>query len=232
MIKHSQVDFVFVAVIFYHEWPKIMLRSLREHFSEEVILVNHLGRSLPPEYYDNNCIILDGLQNKMTHGAGVDAAVEFLKNRGDKYFIHIEPDCLITGRDWVNGLVGAAASGAVMAGTYRLPFGPIHPCPTIWDINRIDGSFDISNRIGHVDQRIFNYRDMIRWLLDSGFNDDDIWFWCHLWDCGIKNWYKAALQGLAVHSVNSDGFRHFWGGRLRSPASLSPEDYATVEKYL
>lgn len=233
MIKHSQIDFVFVAVIFYHEWPKVMLRSLREHFVEEVILVNHLNGPLPAEYYDDNCTILNPEpSSKLSHGAGVNTAVEFLRKRGDKYFIHIEPDCLITGKSWVNSLIGAIASGAIMAGPCKLPFGPIHPCPTIWDIDRISDSFDISYRSQAINQKVFSYKKMARWFVDNNMKDDEIWFWCHFWDCGIKNWYKAALDGLAVDSADSGGFRHLWNGRVKPPAALSPEDYAEVEKYL
>ena len=235
MIQHSKINFVFVAIIFYHEWPKIMLRSLREHFTEEVILINHLDRPLPTDYYDDKCTVLNGKigrLDRMTHGAGIDTAVEFLKKRGDRYFIHIEPDCLITGKDWANGLVSAVESGAVMSGIHKLPFGPIHPCPTIWDINRTSGSFDRSNRTEAINQQIFNYKDMVKWFIDIGMSNDGIWFWCHFWDCGIKNWYMAALDGLAIHSTNSGGFRHFFNGMVKTPTVLEPGDFAVVQKYL
>lgn len=210
-----------------------MLRSLREHFSEEVILVNNLSGPMPDEYFDDNCIILDAGGRELSHGEGIDVAVEFLRSRGDLYFIHIEPDCLILGRDWAIRLVDAIMSGAIMAGSYRLPFGPIHPCPTIWDISRISGSFGISERSGNIDTRIFNLSAMVRWLVDCNVCDSGVMMWVRLWDCGIKNWYEAALQGLAKHTINNGDFVHFFCGRLLSPRDrLGDDDFARIERFL
>lgn len=234
MLVH-QPQFVFVAIVHYHQWPKVMLRSLREHFREEIILVNHLpnGEEIPTNYQDEHCTILQNPDiNKRGHGAGIDVAVEFLKRRGDKFFIHIEPDCLFTGKDWAVKLLDAAHSGAIMAGPCKLPFGPIHPCPSIWDLDRIPGSFGFSPRTEGIDFKLFNYQQMVRWLCDTGMSDGGIWLWCHLWDCGIKNWYEAAKLNLAVHTDTMSGIRHFWAGRLRSPWSLPPSDLSLVEKYL
>lgn len=230
MLRHS--EFVFVAVLFYHEWPKIMLRSLREHFSEEVILVNHLPGPVPSEYYDDNCTILEsGLRR--THGAGIDTAVKFLKNRGDRYFIHIEPDCLISGRNWAIKLIDAIASGAIMAGSYKLPFGPIHPCPTAWDISRIPGSFDFSERASDINLDVFDYAAMAKWFVDCDMSKNGVRLWSHLWDCGIKNWYDAALKGLAVHVDGSDDFQHFFAGRSQSPKErLNHDEFSRVERFL
>jgi hypothetical protein len=121
---------------------------------------------------------------------------------------------------------------AIMAGPTKLPFGPIHPCPTMWDIVKIPGSFEVSTRNIPIDFDIFNYRLMLEWLINVGMDEGSIWLWCHWWDCGIKNWYMAALQGKAVHTHNDDGFKHFFGGRGYPPTQLPDQDFKLIAKYL
>ena len=231
MLVH-EFNFVFVVVIYYHQWPKVMLRSLREHFSNELILVNHLGEDLPPEYFDDNCTILKNNSNCFKHGDGIDIAVEHLKERGIDYFVHIEPDCLITGKEWLEELVKAAKVGAIMAGPHRLPFGPIHPCPSIWHVPRIVESFNISARTETLDRNIFKYKKMVRWLYENDLAERGVIIWCDMWDCGIKNWYEAAKLNLAINTNSTVGFRHFWSGSSRKPNELSEQDYSLVKKYL
>src|SRR5215831_15714019 len=146
MLHHqsSLAQLPFVAVAYYHAWPKVMLRSLRQHFDNTLILVNHLSDDgLPPEYFDDRTIVLNNPRglNFGGHGGGIDAAVDFLRKRGERWFIHIEPDCFISSKTWAEDLFKAAVDGAIMAGPTRLPFGPIHPCPSIWDLERLAGSF-------------------------------------------------------------------------------------------
>lgn len=234
IVPTDKIKFVFVTVLFYDIWPKIMLRSLRRYFDNEIIMVNHLSKPVPKEYYDDNCTIIDNkdAHNNNGHGAGIDVAVKYLRERGDRYFVHIEPDCVFTGTAWIAEMLDAMVNNAIMAGPCRLPFGPIHPCPTIWDIVKIPGSFDISFRQCLIDFNIFNYRLMLDWLINTGMDEGSIWLWCHMWDCGIKNWYMAALQGKAVHTRNDDGYKHFFGGRGYPPTKLLECDYKLVEEYL
>ena len=256
MLRHAgqpNVDFVFVMVLYYDIWPKILLRSLRRYSDNEIILVNHLGKPVPEDYYDTNCIILENkgsvmsvyetankktyqiphyLSKSKSHGAGIDLAVHFLRERGDQYMVHIEPDCVVSGLTWLNELKAAAASGAIMAGSMHLPFGPIHPCPSIWDLRRLPGSFDTSLRDTGINFDVFNYRQMCEWLINVGMDNGGIWLWTHCWDCGILNWYKAALMGKAVHTKTGDGFRHFFAGRMRPPNHLNADDYQLIEQYM
>ena len=255
MLRHagySNVDFVFVMILFYDIWPKILLRSLRRYSDNEIILVNHLGRPVPEDYYDTNCIILENkgsamsvyeaangrryeiahyLTNSRSHGAGIDLAVHFLRERGDRYMVHIEPDCVVYGLTWLDELTRAAKDGAIMAGPMKLSFGPIHPCPSIWDLYRLPGSFDLSQRSGFINHNVFNYVGMCEWLINTKMDDGGVWLWTHWWDCGILNWYKAALMNKAVHTKSDHGFKHFFGGRLRSPVDLSQEDLRLVSEF-
>lgn len=225
------IDFAFVSVLYYEAWPKIMLRSLRDYCNSEVILVNHLHHDVPEEYKDDKCTILE-MGHNPSHGAGIDLAIDHLRNRGVKYCVLMEPDCVILGDSWLHNMINAIKNGAIMAGPSRLPFGPIHPCPSIWDINRISGSFQVTNRDIDIDLSIFNYVEMIKWLHTNQFDETSIWLWCHKWDCGIKNWYMAATQGLAVETVNNGDFKHFYNGRTLRPMDLAEEDFMLIVKYI
>lgn len=222
---------VFVAVIYYHKWPLVMLRSLRTYFPEDqLILVNNLNTQIPNEYYDNYTIVLENDTNDKTHGGGIDVAVRFLKNNKFKHFIHIEPDCVISSTQWANELVIAIKNGTLMAGPHKLPFGPIHPCPSIWDVEWV-GTFTMSYRNEFTDHRLFDHRKMAEWLVNCNMDRDGCWLWCHLWDCGIKNWYEAAKLKRTTQT-SWVGFKHFFCGRLRPPENLSPEDFSLIAQYL
>ncbi len=211
---------VFVAVIFYHYWPKLMLRSLREHFPlDELILVNHLKMPMPHDYYDDNCTIIEAGQNGLSHGDGIDTAVNFLKKRGDKCFIHIEPDCYISGRRWAIDLLEAVQNGNEMAGlAYTFDGGPIHPCGTAWIIDKIHGSFNGIVRQDITRCDLYNYRKFIDFVVSLNATDDLIMFLTECWDTGCYNWYLAAISGKAacVPCVEND-FAHFFLGRNYTP---------------
>lgn len=225
------LEFVFVVVLYYEIWPKVMLRSLRKIYNNEVILVNHLHRDVPSEYRDERCTVLQ-MGHGTSHGAGIDTAVDYLRSHNIRYFVLIEPDCVITGTEWLDKMIQAVNNGAAMAGPNRLPFGPIHPCPSIWDITQIPGSFKVSDRDISIDFGIFNYKDMIKWLMNNNADNGSIHLWCHKWDCGLKNWYILAKKGLAIHTHNSDGFKHFYEGRNRSPMDLIESEMKMIAEYL
>lgn len=247
----SDIDFVFVVVYYYDIWPKVMLRSLRKYFDNEIIIVNHLDKEVPEEYYDDNCTILEHNElpkfksfnckpygwlpfrpNTKTHGIGVDVAVAYLRDRGCRYFVLIEPDCLISGIEWMKNLLNAMYDGHIMAGPSRFDFGPIHPCPSIWDITKVPGSFDITARQLNVDMRLFDYKLMLKWVMATNIGLAAIWFWLYWWDCGLNNWYMAAQKGCAGHTKYAGDFRHFYRGHCRSPFQLPEKDFELVKPFL
>jgi len=230
MLIHG-IKIVFVAAIYYHEWPQIMIRSLREYFDEEVILVNHLNMEIPSSYIDKNCTILTNNIGG-SHGQAIDKAVKYLKERRIDYFVHIEPDCLISGREWYDHLVSAAINGATMAGPHKLPFGPIHPCPSIWYVPKIHGSFEVADRSGEIDPNLLDTNEMVKWLHSNNIKEHGIRIWMNSWDCGIKNWYESAKLNRAFHTQSSEGFKHFFFGRSRKPSELPEDEYSLVRKYL
>jgi hypothetical protein len=219
-------------VVFYPIWPKILLRSLRKYFQHDlIVIVNHLNGPIPSQYYDDKCVVLQ-CKTSRSHGHGVDTAVEYLRSIGTKYMVLVEPDCVVTGVDWVNGMISIVESGALMGGPFVLPFGPIHPCPSVWDLEWVPFTFNVTPRSGPVDYKIFSQAGMVKWLVEC-FPDDEqsIWWWINYWDCGIRNWYEAAKEGRAIVS-NGSRFKHFGAGRLYSPDQLSASDFALVSEYL
>lgn len=114
----------------------------------------------------------------------------------------------------------AARSGAVMAGLNKLPYGPIHPCPTIWDITRLYGSFAITQIDGHVDESIYHLDQYAQCLRENRvLSDDGRIYLLKIWDCGIRNWYEAEKLGLAIQT-SGDGITHYTDGRFISLPSF------------
>ena len=87
-----------------------------------------------------------GIPAQRTHGDGMDLAFDWCRSRGADVMLHIEPDCLVTGRAWRENLVGAIEEGAWMAGAHRKPWGPIHPTPSAWLVREVRTSFAIQYR--------------------------------------------------------------------------------------
>ena len=73
---------------------------------------------------------------------------------------------------------------------------------------------------------------MFEWLLSVNMDNSGIWIWTHWWDCGILNWYKAALLGKAIRTNSGEGFKHFFAGRKRPPSCLDADDYQLIEQYM
>lgn len=239
MIQHGKLPdgWVFVVVYMYPIWPLVLLRSLRKYFTHDpIVIVNHMKSKILNEYYDDKCIILDGGVIRR-HGSGVDIAVDYLKSNGYRYMVHVEPDCVITGPNWINSMISCIESGALMSGSSVLPFGPIHPCPSVWDLSSVDNTFDWTIRHQAIEDGIFSETKLKKWLAINNMpnncqmGDKLVNFWIKYWDCGIQNWYKLAKLGHTMVS-DGDGIIHFFNGRRRSPYQLHPDDYVLVNQYL
>lgn len=107
----EEIKPVFVAVLYYEDWPARMLKSLRKHFpNEPLVVVNHLQTPLMREDYvdKKTTMIFNGSGwNAGGHGGGMDAAFSHLRNRKDvTHMVHIEPDCTFSGREWYEDMIG------------------------------------------------------------------------------------------------------------------------------
>ena len=197
-------------------------------------------QQLPSDYYDGNCIIInniinnnpspDAIGNLYSHGHGIDTAVSYIKDHNiADYAILAEPDCIITGINWIDRLNESALKGYHLAGfesqANTSSITPLHICPSIWKIDEITGSFKIQKRDVSAfpthDQSILNYKTIAKMIYLTNMPEHGAWIWFHFWDTGIKNWYELALKGRAESIDSCDGFYHFFYGRYRPPKTTS-----------
>lgn len=214
-VTHDSV--VFVAVLYYDNgWPAHMLRSFRQHFpTEPLLLVNHLPTfRLSELYIDKYTTIIDNPRghNAGGHGGGMDAAADYLRRNGVPFMVHIEPDCTFTGREWYDSMREAMASGATMAGPNQFPYGPIHPCPSMWLVDAIPCSFKCDYK--YHPPTVYDARKQAEWLSQQDWPPEAYHAHMAIWDTGLKAWGLAAQQGKAV-VTSGVGIEHHWEGRKK-----------------
>ena len=143
-----------------------------------------------------------------THGAGLDLALQWCRERGAEAMLHFEPDCYITGAEWYRELIAAVEHGAWMATTFRKSWGPLHPCPSIWNVREVRASFRRADgRPEAAHPRFAELVDVARFERDVRLTPEAKW----RWDTGLKAWFEAALAGRAVQ-VSGKGITHYWRG--------------------
>lgn len=206
------------------DWTRISVGSFREHFPDHpLIVVDHNNNAPEREFILSSGALLLDNPGKHTHGGGMDHALRWCLDNGHDVMVHFEPDCLITGRKWYDNLLEAIEDGYWMAGTVRIPFGPIHPCPSAWLCKTISRSFHVHHKgddylhpnYAHVIDNV----DLTNWLnrVPPDWTHAEWYdFWVNHWDAGGKNWFEAAVEGRA-ELVNGDGIHHYWYGRKRGP---------------
>lgn len=232
-------------LVAYHSahWLGVAIESYLEHFPGDRLLVvdNNPRRgeigwapectrerawlaSHPSVLLIDNPAPPDGLLNNRTHGAAMDVALDWARAQGADVLLHLEPDCLVTGRQWRENLLAALDAGAWMAGGYRQCHGPIHPTPSAWRIADVKASFKITPWKGR-DELHPRFHELVD--VESLKNDNSpmgIWIgWTRHWDTGHKAWFEAALHSRAA-LVETPGFKHYWHGsqeRRYSPATLA-----------
>jgi len=141
------------------------------------------------------------------HGNAVNFALKWCYFNEIKTAVHIEPDCLVGGKNWLENLLKAIDEGYWMAGGCRLEDGVLHPTPTIWlvykcfwlDFEPVCKNNDIFHPRYHL--VCDDYK-----ILPSNF---DGWR-KNNWDTGMKAWFEMAKIGKAKH-VNTHDFLHIWG---------------------
>jgi hypothetical protein len=233
-------------LVAYHSacWVRVAVESYFEHFPEDYILVvdNNPRRgevgwlpectrerewltAHPGVIMIENPTPPDGLLKNRTHGAGMDLALAWCRSYGARVMIHMEPDCLISGRQWRDNLLGALGRGAWMAGSVRQRHGPIHPTPSAWQVEEVRASFTITPWKG-LDEQHARFATLVDpAALKNDTSPMGVWIgWtCH-WDTGHKAWFEAAIHDRAA-LVETPGFTHYWHGS--HDKRLSEESLAT-----
>src|SRR5262249_59467207 len=107
------------------------------------------------------------------------------------------------------------AGGAWMAGSFRKGYGPIHPTPSAWRVDRVRSSFCGLERA--PDESHPRFRE----LFDLGTmralcrSPGERSYFERFWDTGEKPWFDAALEGRTA-CVEPPDFRHYWLGSTRN----------------
>jgi hypothetical protein len=223
---------VFPVIVAYHtaDWMPIAVESYLSQFPFDRILVvdnnpqpGETGWSatcrrerqwlyshpkLDVIYRHAKCI---GVPAQRTHGDGMDLALAWCRSRGADIMLHIEPDCLVTGRGWRENLVSAIEQGAWMAGAGRKAWGPIHPTPSAWLVREVRTSF-AEQRLPRGDSQP-RFKQLVNLeILQAAALAEGCWEWARqFWDTADKAWFQAAIHDRAA-LVEAPGFRHFWYG--------------------
>jgi hypothetical protein len=216
-----------------HAWMPIAARSFHQYFPEATLVIvdnNHAGdpkgdqetafiQTLPFVTH-----IFPEPESDRSHGAGIDTAVRWCKEQDIRYLVHFEPDCLIRGRSWYESLAQALTPGIVMAGSHRKSYGPLHPTPSIWDLDFVEGSFRQQPRGSdsmHPDfLGVFDFASLMATCEQMYDASITAWF-REYWDTGHKPWFQADIKKQCVFVPPSDDFIHFWkGSETEPPTSL------------
>lgn len=217
-------------------WIKVGLRSFRRFFPGTPILIidNNLDSGM--QGYDSRAEterkwIKDWCSQdrynhfektvspEKNHGLAMDRAAQWCRDHGVRWMMHFEPDCLIDGIEWANRLLGASAKKVWMAGSHRKSYGPIHPTPSIWDVNQIKSSFKEQLRGSDMSHPRFNELVDMKDLM-SPENITSPWFehyWGNWWDTAQKPWFDAAVHDKALLVEETPDFKHYWSGSRCNP---------------
>lgn len=204
------------------DWTRLSVSSFREHFPDQPLLVvDHNNNATEREFLLSSGALLLNNSGPNTHGGGLDLACSWCIENNYPVMVHFEPDCFITSCHWYDNLIKAIDDGNEMAAVARVPFGPLHPCPSAWLCETIRYTFDtiscVEDALTEDYSKLIPPLKMQKWLNSpEGRKEDWVNFWGKLWDTGLKNWYEAALRGKAAQ-VNGNGIRHYWYGRRRGP---------------
>lgn len=130
----------------------------------------------------------------MYHGEALDFALVWCKANRFQTLTLIEPDCLIRGDVWLRNLKRAIFQGGWMAGSFVMWYKAIHPCPSIWQINKLNHSFktDFVRKKEKLNKEIC--------LIEDGF-----------FDTAIRAWYHLAEKKKAI-TIKAPDFSHVWNG--------------------
>jgi hypothetical protein len=211
-----------------HNWILEAVDSFRRFFPSKPILFIDNNPPLPECVDEKRYIrsvtssqVIRGLQYNRTqpssycdHGLMMDLARDFCESQNIDVMLHIEPDTFTTGYRWYYSMLKAIEDGAWMCGTNRLPFGPIHPTPSMWRLDRKFRSF--SHCPKGDDKNLANYKILIDETkhpaqADAIYRDH--------WDTGLANWFDCAVAGKDA-LVDAQDLIHFGGGKKASRRSV------------
>jgi hypothetical protein len=225
-------------------WVRVAVESYLEQFpGDRLLVVDNNPRRGEPGWYPYceeerawlvahpGVILIDNPRQhtlpdgRLEHGYGMDVALDWARAHGAGILIHLEPDCLITGKQWRENLLRAVNEGAWMAGGLRQSHGPIHPTPSAWRVAEVRTSFRTGSWA--EEQRHPRFTELVQLArLEADPTREGRWIRdARQWDTGHRAWFAAAVHDRAA-LVEVPGFRHYWYGsvwRRFSEATLAAE---------
>ena len=243
-------DVLVVIVIFRSEkWTKVSISSFFDHFIGDMVVVDNNLPYHPQDWpYDECEWITNNFDIKViktdtilknfkithggTHGLGLDRAVDYAKNNGYKYILHIEPDCVFYDIHWfnemnqrireenlwtiTNGLDIKENSAGLWDPQKKIILHTPHICSSIWKIDdtpnvsfnsmiskpgdtkyrEIIESYYDKKELNGADKNSLPKKEKIEFILDTGI---------------LRRIYYDTF-GKGGHSINCQGFVHFWLG--------------------
>ena len=236
-----KIRVAFVMVLFTWrmswEWTKVGVLSFRRHFPDSTLLaVDHNGYLAEEQDFvlsqGGHLLFHDG----RTHAEGLDFAVQWCREHGFTHLVLLEPDCLISGKEWYKRILKAVLKNEGMAGINFDGSRCIHPCGTIWKLDAIPGSFEVVSKgediLHERFSEVYDVRETTRWMLGSQICLDIFNFLVYYWDVGHRNWFLLAVEGKTANIDNPGDFRHFYEGRNRLPNELRDEDKELIRREL
>ena len=198
-------------------WSLLSIPCWRHHFpTDTLVAVDHNNNPDERRFAEKHgAVVVPQSTAEKTHGDGIDTAVNWCLANGYDVLVHIEPDCLLWGRDWYKRLLEPIGERRLwMTGHHRHIGTVLHPCPTAWYVPKVSHSYRACAKGDDLLEpefaRIIDVDDMRKAARDNPFH----WDW---WDTAIKNYYEISKQGRAGHVGPCLDFRHYWGGRYRKP---------------
>ena len=209
-------------------WIRVALRSFRRFFPDSPLLIldNNPDPGMAgygPLIEEERAWIKDWCSQdyrhyfeptklfEKNHGLAMDWAARWCRSYRIRWMLHIEPDCLIDGVEWANRLLAAIQQDIWMVGSHRKFYGPIHPTPSLWAVNRIQASFREQLRGSDASHPRFSELMDMKGLMAS-LQPREVAYWTSWWDTAQKPWFDAAIHDRTLLIEESPDFRHFWGG--------------------
>jgi hypothetical protein len=221
------------------EWLPIVLTSYRTFFpdspallidnnpmpnGELLTIAQRFGCALlrSEGAQDDGHLYVDGA---FGHGVGMDLALEYARQRGFEYLLHLEPDCLILGESWWTKFEEALLHGASMVGSHRKAYGPIHPTPSVWRVNDVTTSFRAGAREDDILHprfaELFDLPGLRRRTAQLYTPDIREWFEKN-WDTAQRAWFLLAVENKTA-LVNQSDVIHYWAGSRRGPREVGDD---------
>lgn len=226
-------------LIAYRTWPwtLIAVRSFQEYFPDQQLVV--IDNNPPADHSEwlprcaeeqawlrsqSDLIVIKNPGCDRSPGHGIDQGLQHCREQGHEFLVHLEPDCLISGRRWLDTLLEPCRQGAWMSGSHRRFYGPIHPTPSVWRTDVPWASFAHCHRQEDVFhprfQELFQRQELLEWT-QSHEPESHAW-WQEHWDVSQRNWFCAAAVDRAVLVEPTNDFEHFWYGSQRPPDPNEP----------